>query len=76
MRVQLTPRAQVVFDRFDPGEQQTILQAVRLEAIAARRSRPRRFGHATIRLPEPAAVLSVQISLRSAILVSIHRLSR
>jgi len=76
MRVQLTPPAQVQFDMFNAAEQETILRAVRLEAMAARASRPRRLGQATIRLPEPAAVLSVQISLRSAILVSIHRLSR
>ena len=73
MRVQLTPRAQVEFDRFDPADQQKILQAVRLEAMAARDSRPRRAGHATIRLAEPATVLSVQVSARSALLVSIHR---
>jgi hypothetical protein len=76
MRVQLTPRAQVQFDRFNAAEQETVLRAVRVEATAARASRPRRLGQSTIRLPEPAAVLRVQISLRTAILVSIHRLSR
>ncbi|MBJ7598729.1 MAG: hypothetical protein DLM67_02660 [Candidatus Nephthysia bennettiae] len=75
MRVQLTPRAQFEFDRFDPAEQQTILRAVRLEAMAARASRPRRVGHATIRLAEPATELRVQVSVRGALLVSIHRLS-
>ena len=76
MRVQLTPQAQIQFDRFNAAEQETILRAVRLEAMAARASRPKRLGHATIRLSEPATVLRVQITLRSAILVSIHRPSR
>jgi hypothetical protein len=75
MRVQLTPRAQVEFDRFDPAGQQTILRAVRLEARAVPASRPRRFGHVTIRLAEPATVLRVQLSAGSALIVSIHRLS-
>jgi hypothetical protein len=73
MRVKLTPRAQVEFDRFGPAEQRTILRAVRLEALRVRRDRPGRFGYATIRLAEPATVLRVQLSLRGALVVSIHR---
>jgi hypothetical protein len=74
MRVELTSRAQVQFDRLDPAEQQVVLGAVRLEATrAARVTGSRRFGHATIRLREPAAVLRVQFSERGALLLSIHR---
>jgi hypothetical protein len=75
MRVQLTSRAQVQFDRFDPAEQKLILRAIRLEAAAARRSRPTRFGHATIKLRQPPAVLRVQLSERGALLLSVHRRS-
>ena len=75
MRVQLTTRARVEFDMLVPADQQAILRAVRLESMAARASRPRRFGHATIRLAEPATVLRVQLSARTALLVSIQRRS-
>jgi hypothetical protein len=76
MRVLLTSRAQLEFDSLAPVEQRTILEAVELEARAARRTAsPSWTGPVTIRLQAPPFSVKAVFSASSVLVVSIQRLS-
>jgi hypothetical protein len=76
MRVQLTSRARIQFQSFDAVERESVLGAVMLGAIEARKS-PGETAAVSIAVHVPGlAIAAVLATRRTAIVLSVQRLRR